>query len=156
MMTRLQDRVAVISGAAGGIGQAAAKRLASEGAKIEILDKKDASDTVAQIRSAGGYANAQLCDVTDQEQIAHAVAEIAARHGKADILVNNAGLLSGRTPWHELSYDEMNRFVQVNYLGYFNVSKAVYPLLKKSSQQAHCTLRQGRRGRRWVLLGYCW
>jgi NAD(P)-dependent dehydrogenase (short-subunit alcohol dehydrogenase family) len=132
-MTRLQDRVAVVSGAAGGIGRAAAKRLASEGARIEILDRNDASEAVDEIRAAGGYANAQLCDVTNEEQIEQAVAEIAARHGKVDILVNNAGLLSGRTPWHELTYGEMNRFVQVNYLGYFNVSKAIYPLLKKSS-----------------------
>src|SRR5262245_41497716 len=102
-MTRFQDRVAVVSGAAGGIGRAAAKRLASEGAKIEILDRKDASEAVAEIRSAGGYANAQVCDVTNEAQIAQAVAEIAGRHGKVDILVNNAGLLSGRTPWHELT-----------------------------------------------------
>jgi len=49
-----------------------------------------------------------------------------------DILVNNAGILSSRTPWHQLTYDEVNRFVQINYLGYFLVSKAIYPLLKKS------------------------
>ena len=131
-MSRLSDRVAVISGAAGGIGRAAAIRLAAEGARIEILDIKDASPVVHEIRSAGGEANAQLCDVTNEEQIAAAVQAIDKRHGLVDILVNNAGLLSGRTPWHQLTYEEMNRFVQVNYLGYFNVSKAAYPLIKKS------------------------
>lgn len=131
-MSRLKDRVAVISGAATGLGRAAALRLAAEGAKIEILDIKDASETVNEIRAAGGEANAQLCDVTNLEQIAQAVQAIEQRHGRVDILVNNAGILSGRTPWHQLTYEEMNRFVQINYLGYFNVSKAVYPLLKKS------------------------
>jgi 3-oxoacyl-[acyl-carrier protein] reductase len=131
-MRGLKDRVAVVSGAATGIGRAAAKRLAAEGAKIEILDIKDASETVGEILAAGGEANAHICDVTNEGQIARAVSEIEKRHGRVDILVNNAGLLSGRTPWHQLTYEEMNRFVQVNYLGYFNVSKAVYPLLKKS------------------------
>ncbi len=131
-MRGLKDRVAVISGAASGIGRAAAKRLAVEGAKIEILDVNDASDAVNEIRAAGGEANSQICDVTNQDQIAEAVNAIEQRHGRVDILVNNAGVLSGRTPWHQLTYEEMNRFVQINYLGYFNVSKAIYPLLKKS------------------------
>jgi 3-oxoacyl-[acyl-carrier protein] reductase len=132
MMSRLQDRVAVISGAASGLGRAAALRLSSEGAKIEILDIKDASDTVVEIRAAGGEAEAQLCDVTSEPQIAEAVGAIEKRHGKVDIVVNNAGILSGRTPWHQITYEEMNRFIQINYLGYFNVSKALYPLLKRS------------------------
>lgn len=131
-MSRLKDRIAVVSGAATGIGKAAAVRLAAEGAIVEILDLKDASETVNEIRAAGGQANAEICDVTSEEQIAKAVAAIAARHDHVDILVNNAGILSGKTPWHELSYEEVNRFVQVNYLGYFLVSKAIYPLLKKS------------------------
>lgn len=131
-MTRLQDRIAVVSGAATGMGKAIAVRLAAEGAIVEILDLKDATETVNEIRSAGGQAYAELCDVTSEAQIASAVAAIAARHDHVDILVNNAGILSGKTPWHELSYEEVNRFVQVNYLGYFLVSKAIYPLLKKS------------------------
>ena len=131
-MGRLNERVAVVSGAATGIGKAAALRLAAEGAAVEILDLKDASAPVNEIRAAGGQANAEICDVTSEEQIAQAVAAIAARHARVDILVNNAGILSGRTPWHELSYEEVNRFVQVNYIGYFLVSKAIYPLLKKS------------------------
>ena len=131
-MSRLKDRVAVVSGAAAGIGKAAAVRLAAEGAKVEILDIKDASETVAEIRAAGGTADSSLCDVTNEAQIGAAVKAIEARHHHVDILVNNAGILSGRTPWHELTYDEINRFVQINYIGYFLVSKAIYPLLKKS------------------------
>jgi 3-oxoacyl-[acyl-carrier protein] reductase len=131
-MSRLKDRIAVITGAATGIGKAAALRLAAEGAKVEILDIKDAAETVGEIRAAGGEAHSSLCDVTSEAQIAESVKSIEARHGRVDILVNNAGILSGRKPWHELSYDEINRFVQINYIGYFLVSKAIYPLLKKS------------------------
>jgi NAD(P)-dependent dehydrogenase (short-subunit alcohol dehydrogenase family) len=131
-MDRLKDRIAVVSGAAAGLGKAAAVRLAAEGALVEILDIKDAAETVDEIRAAGGHASAEICDVTNEVQIARAVAAIAARHDHVDILVNNAGVLSGRTPWHQLSYEEVNRFVQINYIGYFLVSKAIYPLLKKS------------------------
>lgn len=131
-MSRLKDRVAVVSGAATGIGRAIAVRLAAEGAQIEILDIQDASEVCAEIRASGGVANSELCDVTNEAQIQQAVEAIGQRHDHVDILVNNAGILSGRTPWHQLSYDEVNRFAQVNYLGYFLVAKAVYPLLKQS------------------------
>ncbi|MCI0389032.1 MAG: 3-oxoacyl-ACP reductase FabG [Acidobacteria bacterium] len=131
-MSRLKDRVAVVSGAAVGLGRAAAVRLAAEGAKLEILDIKDAAEAISEIRVAGSEAHSTICDVTNEEQIAEAVNGIEQRHGHVDILVNNAGVLSGRTPWHQLTYDEINRFVQINYIGYFLVSKAIYPLLKKS------------------------
>lgn len=131
-MNRLKNRVAVVSGAAVGIGRAIAVRLAAEGATIEIIDVKSAEESCAEIRGSGGVANFELADVTKEDEIQKAASFIADRHGHIDILVNNAGILSGRTPWHQLTYDEVNRFVQINYMGYFLVSKALYPLLKKS------------------------
>ena len=130
---RLEGRIAAISGAAAGLGKAAAIRLANEGAKIEILDIKDASETVNQFREAGGEANAALCDCTDEKQIAAAVAAIDARHGRIDILVNNAGILTARKPWLTLTKEEVQRYVDVNYVGYFLVTKAFHPLIKKSA-----------------------
>ncbi len=130
-MRRLENRVAVVSGAAGGLGRAIAMRFANEGAAIEILDRKDASEVCSEIAAAGGSAHATLCDVTDEVQIAEAVKGIAARHPRIDILVNNAGILSGRKPWHEISREEMERFVDINFLGYFLVTKAMYPLIRK-------------------------
>jgi 3-oxoacyl-[acyl-carrier protein] reductase len=132
-MKRLQDRVAVVSGAAAGLGRAIALRLAAEGAKIEILDIKGASPVCSEIAAAGGVAYATTCDVTDEAQIAAAAKAIAERHGQIDILVNNAGILSGRSPWHTISRAEMERFVDINFLGYFLVTKAIYPLIKKNS-----------------------
>jgi 3-oxoacyl-[acyl-carrier protein] reductase len=129
-MRRLESRVAVVSGAAGGLGRAIALRLASEGAGVEILDRKDASAVCAEI---GASAHATLCDVTDECQIAAAVKGIGERRGQIDILVNNAGILSGRSPWHTISREEMERFVDINFLGYFLVTKAIYPLIKKNS-----------------------
>jgi NAD(P)-dependent dehydrogenase (short-subunit alcohol dehydrogenase family) len=133
-MSRLKDRVAVVTGAAAGLGRAAAVRLASEGAIVEILDKDDASAAVAEIQAAGGRAHSQICDTTNEEQVAQCVSAIGARHGRVDILVNNAGILSSRKPFHELSKQEVERFIRINYLGYFVVTKALYPWLKKSQR----------------------
>ncbi len=71
--------------------------------------------------------HATLCDVTDEAQIGEAAKESSGRRGQIDILLNNAGILSGRSPWHTISREEMERFVDVNYLGYFLVTKAFYP-----------------------------
>src|SRR4030095_2675836 len=131
-MSRLKDRVAVVSGAATGLGRAVAVRLAAEGAPIENLDINEAQATCEEIRAAGGTANFEVCDVSNEAQIERAVRAIAERHQQVDILVNNAGILSGRAPWHSLSYEDVNRFIQINFIGYFLVSKAIYPLLKKS------------------------
>jgi 3-oxoacyl-[acyl-carrier protein] reductase len=133
MAGRLEGRVAVVSGAAAGLGKAAAARLAREGAAVEILDLKDGSEAVKEIGGAGGKARSILCDCTDEAQIAGAVKEIESRHGRVDILVNNAGILTGRKPWYTLTKEEVNRYVQVNYIGYFLVTKAMYPLIKKSA-----------------------
>jgi 3-oxoacyl-[acyl-carrier protein] reductase len=132
-MRRLENRVAVVSGAAAGLGGAIAIRLAAEGASVEILDRKDASEVCAGITAAGGVANATLCDVTDETQIAAAAQSIGERHGQIDILLNNAGILSGRSPWHSITREEMERFVDVNFLGYFLVTKAMYPMIRKHS-----------------------
>src|SRR5262249_33453040 len=112
MSGRLQGRVALVTGAAAGLGKAAALRLASEGAKIEILDLKDGSETVKEIQAGGGEAHSIVCDCTDETQVDRAVKEIEARHGRIDILVNNAGILTARKPWHTLSKEEVNRYVQ--------------------------------------------
>jgi len=131
-MSRLANRVAVITGGAEGLGRAAALRLASEGALIEILDIKDAAAACEEIRKTGGTANSILCDVTNEEQIQRAMEQIEARHGHVDILVNNAGILSGRSPWHTLSRADVERYIDINYIGYFLVTKAMYPLIRRS------------------------
>src|SRR5213593_4098291 len=131
-MTGLTNRIAVVTGGASGIGRAAAIRLAAEGAAVEILDKRDASAACEAISKAGGVGCSTICDVTSEEQIQSCVDAIAGRRDRVDILVNNAGILSGRQPFHTLSRDQVNQFLQTNFMSQFLVTKAVYPLIKKS------------------------
>ena len=131
-MRRLDGRIAIVSGGASGIGCATAKRLASDGATIEIIDKDDARPVCAGIAAMGGTVQNNRCDITDEKQIAAAVQSIEVRHGRVDILVNNAGILTARKPWHLKSRDELERFMQVNYLALYSLTRAFYPLLKKS------------------------
>lgn len=131
-MNRLDGRVAVVTGAAGGMGQGIAVRLASEGARLELLDTQDCSATLSLIRDQGATADAHLCDVTDEIGLMSTASRLAERHGRIDILVNNAAVLSGGKPWHEHSKQEFERFLEVNCVGYFLVTKAFHPLLRKS------------------------
>lgn len=131
-MARLDGRIAIVSGAAMGMGQAAALRLASDGATIAIIDRADASETIGKITSGGGSVEAWQADVTDEDQVNSAVQKIGERFGKIDVLVNNAGKISPRIPWHEHTKAQVEEFIDINYIGYFLVAKAVYPWLKKS------------------------
>lgn len=132
-MKRLDRRIALVTGGASGMGQGAALKLAAEGATVEVLDREDAASTVTQIRAAGGRCESTRCDVTDEAQIQDVVRAVEARHGRLDILVNCAGILSGRKPWYEIERAEVERFLQVNFVSYFLVTRACYPLLRRSA-----------------------
>jgi NAD(P)-dependent dehydrogenase (short-subunit alcohol dehydrogenase family) len=131
-MGRLDGRIAVVSGGASGIGRATAMRLASDGARLEILDRQDAAGTCREIVDAGGVASSAMCDVTDDDQIAAAVDSIGRRQGHVDILVNNAGILTDRRPWHTRGRQDLERFLGVNYIGLYALTRAIYPLLQRS------------------------
>lgn len=135
-MGKLDNRIAVVSGAASGIGRAIALRLAEDGAQLGLIDVKDQLETVGLVRERGGSAEAWTCDVTDEAQVNRALDAIGSRFDRIDVLVNNAGILSDRKPWHEHTKADVERFIDVNYIGYFLVTKAAYPLLKKSSVPA--------------------
>ena len=131
-MARLDGRIAFVTGAAKGLGRAAAIRLAADGAQIGMLDVNDASETREQIRSGGGVAEAWQCDVTNEDQVNETLAKAGERFDRIDILVNNAGILSPRKAWHEWTRSEIQHYIDINFMGYFMVARAAYPLLKKS------------------------
>ena len=130
-MRGLEGRVAVVTGGARGLGKAAVKRLAEEGVKVGILDLlEDEAQAVAQ--AVGGAAF--QCDATDEAQLAAAFEGVNARFGNVDVLVNNAGLIAPRKDWTSWTKAEVERFAQVNYIGYFLAIKAAYPYLKASGR----------------------
>ena len=132
-MGRLDGRIAVVSGAASGIGRAIALRLAADGADLGLIDVKDQSETAGLVRDRGGRAETWTCDVTDEQQVGSTLEAVGSRFDRVDVLVNNAGILSDRKPWYEHTRADVERFITVNYIGYFLVTKAAYPFLKKST-----------------------
>ena len=128
-MRGLDGRTAVVTGGARGLGRAAAERLAQEGVKGAILDILE--DEAAEVaKSVGGVAI--KCDTTDETLLASAFESVHAQLGGLDILVNNAGIIAQRKDWQTWTRDEVARFAEVNYIGYFLTIKAAYPLLKQS------------------------
>ena len=120
---RLKDRVAVVTGAAGGIGKAIAKRLASEGAIVVVADlsqepREGGGRTVDEIVSDGGRAEFVACDVSQEAEVEAAVAKAVALGGRIDIMVNNAAIGTD-TPLLETSVADFDRVMAVNARGVF-------------------------------------
>ncbi|MFZ5706851.1 MAG: SDR family oxidoreductase [Pseudomonadota bacterium] len=113
----LENRIAFVTGGAGGIGAATAIAFAAEGAKVAVADLKDPTETVDAIRAAGGDAYSIALDVTDQAAVEAAVDGVVARWGRIDIAFNNAGvsLEDYTTPWE--SVDLYDKVVAVNQRG---------------------------------------
>jgi len=128
---RLENKVALVSGGARGIGAAITKILAQEGAKVVIGDVlEDAGQkTVAEINDAGGECVFVRLDVTSEAAWNSAVGEAVSRFGKLDILVNNAGVTS-RGMIEDISVDDWTRVMDVNVKGGFLGTKASIPLMR--------------------------
>jgi NAD(P)-dependent dehydrogenase (short-subunit alcohol dehydrogenase family) len=127
---RLRDKVAVITGAARGIGAAFAVGFAKEGAKIVIADVRDGQKTVTAAEKAGSQALYVKTDVTKQDQC-NAMAKAAFdRFGRIDILINNAGVLVTIKPFMEVTTEEWMQIMGTNTLGPFHCTKAVFPYMK--------------------------
>ena len=118
---RMKGKVALITGAAGGMGAATARLFAREGAKAvvvaDILDK-DGEATVASINQAGGHATFARLDVTDEARWKAVVDGIVATHGRLDVLVNNAGI-SGSAEADRYDTAAWNRLMGINATGVF-------------------------------------
>ncbi|MGV9713959.1 SDR family NAD(P)-dependent oxidoreductase [Gordonia sp. NPDC003424] len=124
------DRIAIVTGAAGGIGAAIAAGLAARGASVGIVDVADAADTVEAIKQAGGRAHAVRANIADPDAAEAAVTTIADALGPVDILVNNAAI--GRLgAVDEIDIDSWRTVLDVNVTGTFAMSRAVVPGMKE-------------------------
>ena len=125
-LMELEGRVALITGAASGLGLATAKALAREGARI-IINDLDRSRAEAAAESLGDRHSAVVGDVSSEDQVNAIVAESMDRHGKIDILVNNAGVPDGFTPTVDQALSHWQRLIDIHLTGTYLVSKTVAP-----------------------------
>ncbi|WNW11474.1 SDR family NAD(P)-dependent oxidoreductase [Pseudomonas sp. DTU_2021_1001937_2_SI_NGA_ILE_001] len=127
-MGRLQGKVALITGGAGGCGLAASELFACEGAKVAIMDlpRSDGEAVAARINEAGGDAWFFPADVSSREQVRQAVAQAEARFGAITVLMNHAGTIAAG-PFLETSEADWDRLMGINVKGMFLVTQAVLP-----------------------------
>ena len=133
-MGRVDDLVAIVTGAAMGIGEATAHLMAREGAHVAVTDvDESAGRAVAKsIREAGGEAQFWPLDVGDEEAVRTTFAEIHDHYERLHILVNNAGISGANKPTHEVTEEEWDRVMQVNVKGVFFCTKHAVPYLREA------------------------
>ena len=128
----LEGRVAIVTGAGGGLGRSHALFLASRGARIVVNDiARDAAERVAdEIAAAGGVAIAIAASVTDEADVAAMIDETEKKWGRVDILVNNAGILRDKS-FGKMSLEDFRLVVEVHLMGAVHCTKAAWPIMRR-------------------------
>jgi len=124
-----KGRTAVVTGAAGGLGAAYAKRLAADGFKVAIVDIKRADNVVAEIEQAGGIARAYACDITDEDAVEKMAAAVAEEVGPCGVLVNNAGVYDF-SPHEAMKMALWRKMMVLNVDAMVIVTQAFIPQMK--------------------------
>jgi len=135
MSDRVRDRIAIVTGAGSGIGEASAIRLAEEGAKVICADinLESATKTAQQIMASGLVAEGYAIDIADSQACTSLVDHAVKKYGSIDILVNNAGVnLPG--VFHEVTNETIDRTLNVNIKGAMYLTRAALPHMLKSSR----------------------
>ena len=126
---RLEGKVAVITGAARGIGKATTLLFAKEGASVALVDLDEEGGRVAEeVRSSGGDAEFYRVDVRDYDAVRSTLRAVVERFSRVDVLVNNAGIIRDRTLL-KMEPEEFEAVLDVNVKGVFNCTKAVVPYM---------------------------
>jgi NAD(P)-dependent dehydrogenase (short-subunit alcohol dehydrogenase family) len=135
-MKRLENKVAVITGASLGIGRETALTFVREGAKVAITDVLEREGIALQkeIEDNGGEANFWKLDVSKIDDVKQVMQSVYDKWGSIDVLVNNAGIGGANVPTHELSAEDWQRVLDVNVSGVFYCSKYVIPFMKKQKK----------------------
>ena len=135
MSDRVKDRIAIVTGAGSGIGQASAIRLAEEGAIVICADINldSANNTAGQIASSGFIAEGYAIDIADSQACSKLIEHAVSKYGAIDILVNNAGVnLPG--VFHEVTNETIDRTLNVNVKGAMYLTRAALPFMLKNSR----------------------
>lgn len=131
MSGRLNNRVAVITGGAAGIGRAIAERFAAEGADIVIADLAPAEQTAEAVRTLGRTALVLKCDVSSPEEVAEFGRQMLKRFCRCDILVNNAGIYPMQA-FEKISFEQWKRMFAINVDSQFLMAQAFVPTMKQA------------------------
>jgi NAD(P)-dependent dehydrogenase (short-subunit alcohol dehydrogenase family) len=126
----LESKIALVTGAAGGLGQAFARRLAQDGAHVVLVDIKPCEDTAAMVEAAGREAMSVICDITVEESVSYLASEVDMRFGRCDIVVNNAGIYPIQ-PFDQVTFADWRRVMALNLDAVFLVTKAFAPGMKR-------------------------
>lgn len=131
-MDRVKGKVAIVTGGAMGIGGAAARLLAKEGARVAIADVSDreGNEAVQEIIKDGGEASYWHMDVTDEKEIEKVFSGINKKYGQINILVNNAGIPGTGKPSHEMVEEEFEKILNIDVKGVWRCTKHVVPYMK--------------------------
>ena len=133
-MKRLEGKVAIVTGAALGLGHAMAVRMAEQGARVAVLDVLDAEGeaAAAELRARGFDAAYWHCDVSVEAEVQRVTDAVAARFGRLDVLVNNAGISGANRPTHDITEAEWDRVMAINVKGVFFHTKHAIPHLRRA------------------------
>jgi len=131
---RLEGRTAIVTGAAYGIGYAAAERFAAEGAKVVLADIKGHEEAAQRLLQLSPDVMALSIDVRDDASVAEGVDQVLRHFGSLDILVNNAAISAELhpTPFEDQALDDWRRVYEVNVLGVFRMCRAVSPHMRQA------------------------
>ena len=126
----IKGKVAIVTGAGGGVGKAISKRLSSEGCKVIMLGR-DRTKLQKAASEIGNKKNTMtvIADITKEAEVLSAIDQTINSFDKIDILVNNAGIINDPMPFHEMSEDQWDDLVKTNLFGMFRMTKAVIPVM---------------------------
>jgi NAD(P)-dependent dehydrogenase (short-subunit alcohol dehydrogenase family) len=129
----IKGKVAIVTGAGGGVGKAISKRLSSEGCKVIMLGR-DRTKLQKAANEIGNKKNTMtvIADITKEAEVLSALDQTINSFDKIDILINNAGIINDPTPFHEMSEDQWDDLVKTNLFGMFRMTKAVIPVMMEN------------------------
>ena len=132
MSIRLDEQVAIVTGAGRGLGRSHALALAERGAKVIVNDlgEDDARSVASEINAAGGTAMAIACSVADNDAVVAMVRQVMDEWGRVDILVNNAGILRDKS-FHKMSLEDFQLVIDVHLMGSVYCTKAVWEIMRE-------------------------
>lgn len=130
---KMKGKVAIVTGAGGGVGRAISKRLVSEGCKVVLLgrDRARLQKAASEVGDKKSTMTV-MADITKEAEVLSAMEQTISSFDKVDILVNNAGMINDPVPFHEMTDDQWDNLVDTNLVGTFRMTKAAIPVMMKN------------------------